>query len=261
MKNNINEALVFDDKSLVFIDTKTKGHKTLQKILTKRSIAWTSTPHKTATHVVCTREKCDKFYPSTTKYIINPDWKNINQSIQDKFKNVSASCILIDPVTGYNSYNRWYGSKFNRREFIGYTTSTGQKINKFIINKSFNCFAGKKVYSYNEFKRCLENKNRVEIEDTEDSVISLLTSKDEVNVKLAVILIEQYKMDKRWVPWLKLNQHIKEVRLLLRKLGLSYKGTNNRRRYIKNDIHYNLRMLDIPKGYEIDFIKALYENE
>lgn len=261
MKNNINEILIFDDKSIVFIDNKTKGHKTLQKMLTKRSITWTSIPHKDVTHIVCTRHKCDKFNTSLLKYTINPDWKSVPKYIQDKFDSVTSGCILIDTISGYNSYNRWYNSKFNRREFIGYINSTGQKINKFIIDKSFNCFKDKKIYSYDEFKRCLENKNRNKIEDTEDSVISLLTSKDAVNIKLAVTLIEQYKMDERWVPWLKLNQHIKEVRLLLRKLGLSYPGTYNKRRYIKADIHYHIAMLDVPKGYEIDFIKALYQNE
>ena len=262
MKNNINETLIFDDESIVFIDNKTKGHKTLQKMLTEKSITWTSIPDKNVTHIVCTRHQCDKFHPPSVKYAINPDWKTVPKYIQDKFDCVTSGCILIDTITGYNSYNRWYGSKFNRREFIGYIDDNGGKTtNKFIIDKSFNCFKDKKIYSYNEFKRCFENKNRSKIEDTEDSVISLLTSKDDVNIKLAVTLIEQYKMDERWVPWLKLNQHIKEVRLLLRKLGLSYPGTYNKRRYIKDDIHYHIAMLDVPKGYEIDFIKALYQNE
>ena len=59
----------------------------------------------------------------------------------------------------------------------------------------------------------------------------------------------------------KIKSHIKEVRLLLRKLGLSYPGTYNKRRYIKDDIHIILQCIDVPKGYEIDFIKALYQNE
>jgi hypothetical protein len=261
MKNNINETLTFNVNSIVFIDNKTKGHKTLQKMLTKRSITWTSIPHKDVTYVVCTRYQCDKFYSSNVIYTLNPEWEKAPKDIQDKFESVNVSSVFIDSLTGHNSYNRWYNKKWNRRQFIGYIDDNGKEINKFIIDKSLNCFEGKRIYSYNEFKRCLENKNRVEIEDTEDSVLSLLKSKDDVNIKLAVTLIEQYKMDERWVPWLKLNQHIKEVRLLLRKLGLSYQGTYNKRSYIKDDIHYHIAMLDVPKGYEIDFIKALYQNE
>lgn len=260
MKNNINETLTFDVNSIVFIDNKTKGYKTLQKMLTKRSITWTSIPHKDVTYVVCTRHQCHRFYSNQTIYILNPEWSLVPKDIQDKYESVSSTAVFID-TTGRNVYNRWYNSKFNRREFIGYIDDNGKEINKFIIDKSFNCFEGKRIYSYNEFKRCLENKNRVEIEDTEDSVLSLLKSKDSVNIKLAVTLIEQYKMDKRWIPWLKLNQHIKEVRLLLRKLGLSYQGTYNKRRWIKSEIDYHISNLDVPEEYKIDFIKAIYENE
>ena len=105
------------------------------------------------------------------------------------------------------------------------------------------------------------DENRSKIEDTEDSVISLLKSKDSTNIKLAVVLIEQYKMDKRWIPWLKLNQHIKEVRLLLRKLGISYPGTYNRRQWIKSEIDYPISTLDVPEEYKMEFIKSIYENE
>jgi hypothetical protein len=260
MKNNINETLTFDVNSIVFIDNKTKGYKTLQKILTKRSITWTSIPHKDVTYVVCTRHQCDKFYSGQTIHILNPEWKTVPENIQDKFESVNESSVAINS-SGRNFYNRWYNRQFNRRQFIGYIDDNGKEINKFIIDNSFNCFEGKRIYSYNEFKRCLENKNRVEIEDTEDSVLSLLKSKDSVNIKLAIALIEQYKMDERWIPWLKLNQHIKEVRLLLRQLGISYQGTLNKRKWIKSDIDYHISNLNVPKGYEVDFIKAIYENE
>jgi len=261
MENKINETLIFDNDSLVFIDNKTKGYKTLQKILDKKNIKWTSKITIGVTYIVCTRHKTDNFYQTNDIYILNPQWKNAPINIKEKFHTVTKSEILIDSITGYNSYNRWYNKKFNRKEFIGYTDSNGLKVGKFIIDKSFNSFHGKRIYSYNEFKRAIENENRSKIEDTEDSVISLLKSKDSTNIKLAVVLIEQYKMDKKWIPWLKLNQHIKEVRLLLRKLGISYPGTYNRRKWIKSEIDYPISTLDVPKEYKMEFIKSIYENE
>lgn len=210
--NNYNSELIFNDSSLVFLDPKTKGYKTLQDILSKKNVKWTNVIEKDVTHAVCTRYACNQLHV-------------------------------------YESIN----SKGNHHYVYG--------INDGELDRNWNLLKDKKIYSYNEFLYLLDNPKRVESEYS-DKILELLKTCDESNITLAITMMDNYIVDPRWIPWLKMNTWIADVRKYLRKINVDFhinNSTDNLRNNLKWRIEDLIRGFDVPKEYRLDFLKDLLD--
>lgn len=200
-----NSTLKFDKDSLVFLDTKTKGWKTLHKLLDKKGVKWTNVITKEVTHSVCTRHTSDSLFV----------WQYYDGTYMNK-------CM---------------------RDGLDWSLLTA-----------------KKIYSFKEFKYLLENEQRTEIEDTEDMILDLLMSDDSINIELALTLVDNYKMDKRWIPWLLINIHLPSVRKYLRRLGIKYRqwsSTGSTLWHLKRNLKNALNQYHVPDEYLGEFIKII----
>lgn len=122
--------------------------------------------------------------------------------------------------------------------------------------------SGTPIYSYKEFKHLLDNESRTSLEDTESGVLKLLKSSDDANIRLALTMISTYKADPRWVPWLQLNGHLKEVRVYLRQLGIPVQNGIRKQSYtrrLKREVMRNFNFLAIPSDYKSEFIRDILD--
>lgn len=264
---DLNEIIEFDTNSLVYVDTKTKGCKTLQKMLDKRNVKWTNDLYEGCTHLVCTRLQASESYVSG-EFEYNSDWDNVPDDVKQKYYKVQKHNVYLSNDKQLCCFGGYYNPSHH---YISYgTVIECNGIPKFTYNDSWDKMRGKRIYSYNEFKRILENNDRTELKEDNGTIIELLKTADKTNIELAVTLIEQYKMDPKWIPWLLLNRHNNDVRKLLRKLNVKYSNTyssyyrNHPGKLIQEQKRKIKELIDqwqVPKDYAIDFIKELYEYE
>lgn len=208
VKNEYNNELILDDTSLVFIDPKTKGCKSLEKLLTERNIKWVNLIENNVTHSVCTRYACDK----------------------------------LDA----------YVDKYNHYLYINYNRSSHEK------DQNWPLLKDKKIYSYNEFMYLLNNSNRTSTEYS-DKIIMLLKSCDQSNVELAIVMMDNYTVDERWIPWLKMNAHLTVVRAYLRKLNIKFGSNPPRKSDLIQYFGYQFDKLNVSKEYRSEFLNQLLD--
>lgn len=267
----INEVLKFDENSLVHLDIKTKGWKTLSKLLDKKGVKWTNEKDPNATHIVCTRYASESLNYLCEK-ILNPLWET-KASAEDKerFKEVLITdCDVIGSryvnFTKVTCNLRYSRTRSNLKIFNGGESVESNGICKFILSYAWEVYKCKKVYSFKNFKNILENENRTEInEDDKNKITNLLKSGDHTNIKLALLLTENYTLQEEWIPWLKLNSNFKEVRNFLKSNNIwhlerswfSNTSLDKKIKYIKHELYSHINFLTSANTNKDELIKEI----